>query len=219
MGHTDRQFSLARNYQSLRTRCLWGINNAIFVVAKDRAASSEAEKNKILGVAMWMPPQKSDAGQSWYEWCHAWLLWGRQVLVNLRYGRGGLNIKVGFSCTHYYAAAMANGGEKQRYYIWKDAQRLAQSELWTDPHGYYFCNIVTVLPDQQGRGIGKLLFKHVTDRADAEGRKCYLESSRDRPNTEIYERLGFRMAKEMVCDDDGHVCKVSPGLMSEVERF
>jgi GNAT superfamily N-acetyltransferase len=81
--------------------------------------------------------------------------------------------------------------------------------MWTDPEGYYFCNIVTVLPDQQGKGIGKLLFQHITDRADAEGRKCYLESSRDKPNTEIYEKLGFRKVKEMVCDDEGDACQVS----------
>ena len=65
-------------------------------------------------------------------------------------------------------------------------------------------------PDQQGKGIGKLLFKHITDRADAEGRKCYLESSRDKPNTEIYERLGFQKVKRMTCDDEGVVCEVSP---------
>ena len=52
-----------------------------------------------------------------------------------------------------------------------------------------------------------MLFREVTDRADREGRSCYLESSRDAPNTRIYERLGFRMVKEMECDDEGSVCK------------
>ncbi|KAI4144293.1 MAG: hypothetical protein LQ340_006709 [Diploschistes diacapsis] len=187
----DAQFSLARNRQSLRTRCVWGINNAIFVVAKDAEAESDTEGGEVLGVAMWMPPQPSSTRQGWYEWWQGWVLWGRQIMVNLQYGRGGLNVK-------------------QRYYIWKEAQRAAQSELWTDPKGYYFCNIVTVLPHHQGKGIGKLLFKHVTDRADAEGKRCYLESSRDKPNTEIYVRMGFAMAKEMLCDDRGDVCKVSP---------
>ena len=78
-----------------------------------------------------------------------------------------------------------------------------------EPEGYYFCSIVTVLPDQQGCGIGKLLFEHVTDMADAEGRCCYLESSRDIPNTEIYQKLGLQKVKEMVCDDGGEICKVS----------
>jgi len=66
-----------------------------------------------------------------------------------------------------------------------------------------------VLPTEQGKGIGKMLFKTVTNKADREGRKCYLESSRDEPNTAIYERLGFRKVKEMDCDDAGTLCKVS----------
>ena len=103
--------------------------------------------------------------------------------MNLWYGRGGLNVK--------------------RYYIWKSAQAEAQKELWTDEKGYYFCNIVTVLPEAQGKGVGKLLFKEVKDLADAEGRKCYLESSRAEPNMAIYERMGFGLRKEMVCDDEG----------------
>ena len=56
--------------------------------------------------------------------------------------------------------------------------------------------------------MGKLLFQEVTRKADEDGRKCYLESSRDEPNTRIYERMGFRKVKEMDCDDDGELCKV-----------
>ena len=51
--------------------------------------------------------------------------------------------------------------------------------------------------------MGKCLFKHVTDLADKEGRRCYLESSRAEPNMAIYQRMGFEPAKEMVCADDG----------------
>ena len=103
---------------------------------------------------------------------------------------------------------MLTEGGIQRYYIWKQRQAEAQAQLWDDPNGYYFCSIVTVLPGQQGKGIGKRLFREVTERADAEGRKCYLESSRDKPNTQIYERLGFRKVKEMDCEDAAEVCKV-----------
>ena len=102
----------------------------------------------------------------------------------------------------------ANNNRPQRYYIWKRTQSHLQSQIWTDPHGYFFCNIVTVLPSHQGMGIGKMLFQKVTDQADREGRRCYLESSRAEPNVKIYERLGFRMVSEMDCDDDGVVCKV-----------
>ena len=66
-----------------------------------------------------------------------------------------------------------------------------------------------MLPNEQGRGIGKSLFKTITDQADSEGRKCYLESSKDVPNVKIYERMGFRLRKEMECEDDGVVCRVT----------
>jgi len=152
------------------------MSHALFHVAKDPADPT----GKVLGVACWLPPTVSE---SWSDWAGKWWLWSAQVRMNLRYGRGGLNVK--------------------RYYIWKAAQAQAQNAVWDDPDGYYFCNIVTVLPESQGKGVGKLLFRHVTDRADAEGRKCYLESSRAEPNLAIYERLGFRLAKELVCDDGG----------------
>lgn len=106
-----------------------------------------------------------------------------QVYMNLMYGRGGLNVR--------------------RYYIWKAAQAEAQRELWVDEKGYYFCNIITVLPEAQGRGIGKELFGVVMRRADAEGRKCYLESSRAEPNMAIYRKMDFELAKKMLCDDEG----------------
>jgi len=176
------KFSPARNRVSLRIRCLWGIRNAMFYVAK------EPGDRKVLGVAMWMPPRSADQPETWDEWMQSWWLWLNQVRMNLSWGRGGLNVK--------------------RYYIWKKNQAMLQKEIWTDPEGYYFCNIVTVLPGLQGKGIGKMLFQKVMDMADKEGRKCYLESSRDEPNTKIYERMGFRMVKEMDCDDDGVACKL-----------
>lgn len=59
-----------------------------------------------------------------------------------------------------------------------------------------------VLPKAQGTGIGRLLMEAVTDRADAEGMPCYLESSRAAPNIQIYERFGFEFATELECRDD-----------------
>jgi GNAT superfamily N-acetyltransferase len=101
--------------------------------------------------------------------------------MNLWYGRGGLSTK--------------------RYWIWKERQAEAQAELWTEPKGYYFCNIVTVLPEAQGKGVGRALMEEVVQQADKEGVWCYLESSRREPNVAIYEKFGFKLAKEMECKD------------------
>jgi predicted N-acetyltransferase YhbS len=67
---------------------------------------------------------------------------------------------------------------------------------------------MVVLPGQQGKGIGKALAREVTKLADEEGKRCYLESSRDVPNRKIYEAMGFHFVKQMDCDDDGEVCKL-----------
>lgn len=62
---------------------------------------------------------------------------------------------------------------------------------------------MVVRPEAQGKGIGRQLMTAVTDRADAEGgMPCYLESSRDVPNVQIYRRFGFRFATELECRDD-----------------
>lgn len=67
---------------------------------------------------------------------------------------------------------------------------------------------MVVLPGQQGKGIGKALAQEVTRMADKEGRRCYLESSRDVPNIKIYESMGFRFVKQMDCDDNGEIIKL-----------
>ena len=78
-----------------------------------------------------------------------------------------------------------------------------QSKVWTDPRGYYFLNIMVVLPRHQGRGVGRRMMEAVTrGRADPEGLPCYLESSRDEPNVAIYRRLGFAPAAALECRDD-----------------
>lgn len=51
-----------------------------------------------------------------------------------------------------------------------------------------------------------MLFEAVTERADRERVKCYLESSKSVPNVQIYERIGFEM--EMECRDGADACMV-----------
>lgn len=182
--YNDRSnFSPTRNHVSLTLRCRWGIKHALFYVCR-----STSNPSKILGTAMWMPPSPSSVPQSWSFYLSTWYLWFGQLGMNIYYGRGGLNVK--------------------RYWLWKEAQAKAQEELWNDEKGYYFCNIVTVLPEAQGKGVGRALMEVVLKKADEEGRRCYLESSRDVPNVAIYEKFGFRLVKDMLCDDDGDGIKL-----------
>ncbi|KAJ9602954.1 hypothetical protein H2200_012734 [Cladophialophora chaetospira] len=176
-------FNKQRNFASLKAKCEWGMRNALFYVAKDPGD----EGGKVLGVSMWMKPQPVDQKQTWSEWSDDYVLWFKQGLNLLWYqGRGGLRTN--------------------RYWIWKREQAVAQSEIWTDPNGYYFCNIVTVRPGIQGKGIGRQLFETVTKVADSESRRCYLESSKEKPNIAIYEKMGFRLARKMVCEEGGDAC-------------
>ncbi|KAI5459023.1 acyl-CoA N-acyltransferase [Mariannaea sp. PMI_226] len=176
------KFNSERNSVSLGIRMRWGMRNGIFHVAKEEGS------DKVLGVAMWLRPQPAGQPLTWNAWFEGWRLYFGQVAMNLYYGRGGLNVK--------------------RYYIWKDAQARAQSEIWKDPRGYYFLNIMVVLPEAQGKGVGAKMMKAVSDQADAEGMWCYLESSRDVPNVAIYGRWGFKFVTDMICDDDGDAIKL-----------
>ncbi|KAF2240026.1 acetyltransferas-like protein, partial [Viridothelium virens] len=176
----DRErFSLPRNRVSLGLRCRWGMRHALFQVAH--------EKERLVGVAMWLPPHLSTPSPSWSSWIAGqyalWDLWVRQGVANIFHGRSTLNIR--------------------RYYLWKEGQAKAQSELWKDPRGYYFCNIITVVPDSQGCGIGKALMEKVLEKADSEGRSAYLESSSFDPNVKIYEKMGFELKREMPLSDKG----------------
>ncbi|KAL7626907.1 hypothetical protein AAE478_003681 [Parahypoxylon ruwenzoriense] len=175
-------FNSQRNATSLAIRCRWGMRNGIFLVAKEDGS------DEVLGVACWLKPQRPGQPPSWYDWVESWRLWFNQVGMNIYYGRGGLNVK--------------------RYYIWKEAQAKAQSSVWADSRGYYFLNIMVVRPKAQNKGIGRLMMKAVTDRADAEAMNCYLESSRDAPNMQIYGRFGFKFANELECNDDGVAIKL-----------
>lgn len=171
------QFNSTRNRHSLTLRCRWGIAHGLFYVCRARS------NGKVLGTAMWLPPTPAAEPPSWSLWLSSWWLWFAQVRMNLWYGRGGLNVK--------------------RYWLWKQRQAEAQSALWTDARGYYFCNIVTVLPEAQGKGVGRALMEVVLKAADEKSMRCYLESSRREPNVPIYEKFGFRLVREMLCDDEG----------------
>jgi len=68
------------------------MRNGLFYVAKEDGS------DKVLGVAMWLPPRPVGQQRTWTELWEEWRFWASQVRVNLWYGRGGLNVKVSFGC-------------------------------------------------------------------------------------------------------------------------
>lgn len=145
---------------------------------------------QIVGICWWFAPQPVSQPETWTTWTQDWLLSFRQFIYNLRYlGRGGLDLR--------------------RYYLWKEVQKETHDAIWTDPRGYYFCNVIAVDSKMRGMGVGRMLVDVVTERADREGVPCYLESSKGLPNMRIYEKLGFELAREIECLDGRDLCKVS----------
>lgn len=177
-------FDKARNYASLKAKCDWGMRSsyALFYVAKEISEDGDGKvgDGKVLGVSMWTTPEMTSRSQSWSDWLNDYRLWFEQG-INVAWFRGW------------------GGLRRDRYWIWKREQGKCQEELWTDKKGYYFVNIVVVSPEAQGKGVGRKLFEVVMDKADEEGRRCYLESSRWEPNVKIYQKMGFEVAKKMRC--------------------
>ncbi|KAI9931192.1 hypothetical protein ASPWEDRAFT_34283 [Aspergillus wentii DTO 134E9] len=194
------KFNVDRNAASLAAHFLYGINcDAPIYVAKQTthpttvksAAGLHIEYHtpRIVGVCWWYDPKPASAPEPWSVWTQEWILSFRQLLNNIRFlGRGGLNI--------------------HRYWIWKDVQKKTHDVVWKDPRGYYFCNVIAVDSGMRGMGVGRKLVEVVTDKADAEGIPCYLESSKGMPNLKIYEKLGFESVKEIECVDGGDTCKL-----------
>jgi GNAT superfamily N-acetyltransferase len=67
-----------------------------------------------------------------------------------------------------------------------------------EPHWYL--NVVSTLPERQGRGLGAAALRPVLDRCDAEGTRAYLESTNPRNRT-LYLREGFVEAGELQIPD------------------
>lgn len=77
--HPTEHFSRTRNSHSLSIRIRWGMEHALFHVAKD---TSSAEPDKVIGVACWLPPSNPTMPQSWHSYLGSWWLWWEQVKVD-----------------------------------------------------------------------------------------------------------------------------------------
>ncbi|PLB54766.1 acetyltransferase, GNAT family [Aspergillus steynii IBT 23096] len=189
----DASYDIHRNAASLAAHFHYGLNcNMPMYIAKTTLNAAPDDKHpphSVVGVSWWYAPQPASAPLPWSIWAQDWLLSMRQLLYNIRFGgRGGLNLS--------------------RYRLWKAMQEKTHEKVWTDPRGYYFCNVLAVSAQMRGMGVGKKLVQVVTDRADREGVKCYLESSKGVPNLVIYEKLGFGLVKEIECVDGVDKCKL-----------
>lgn len=84
------------------------------------------------------------------------------------------------------------------------ARRLLRLETFLRTHHlrspHYFLAILGVEPAMQGRGFGSLLLRALSQRADAAGLPCYLETDQEK-NVRIYERHGYRVLSEHVLEE------------------
>ncbi|PYH88644.1 acetyltransferase, GNAT family [Aspergillus ellipticus CBS 707.79] len=185
-------FNINRNAASLSAHFLYGLScREPIYVAKSTvpATSDKSTAASVVGVCWWYNPHPLSHPVPWNVWAQDWLLSFRQLFNNIRFGgRGGLNVK--------------------RYWLWKERQQETHEKVWTDPRGYYFCNVLAVDSSMRGMGVGRKLVDVVTQRADEDGLPCYLESSKGFPNLVIYEKLGFELVSEIDCVDGGDECKL-----------
>ncbi|GAB1212272.1 hypothetical protein ATERTT37_001404 [Aspergillus terreus] len=185
----NTKYNIHRNAASLAAHFQYGLNckTPMFVA---KAPPSDKRSSSVVGVCWWYSPHPPTKPVSWTVWAQDWVLSFRQLLYNVRFGgRGGLNMR--------------------RYQLWKSMQKETHDAVWTDPRGYYFCNVIAVSAEMRGQGLGRKLVEVVTKQADREGIPCYLESSKGVPNLIIYQKLGFELVREINCVDGDDACKVS----------
>lgn len=64
-----------------------------------------------------------------------------------------------------------------------------------DPDSWYLVYIGT-RPSGRGKGFAKQCINYVTEKADRQGKPCYLESSHE-VNRKIYGKMGFELRREI----------------------
>ena len=63
---------------------------------------------------------------------------------------------------------------------------LGEAMMTNHPHEpHWYLNVVSTIPDHQGRGLGSAVMRPVLERCDAEGARAYLESSNPRNLTPV----------------------------------
>ncbi|GFR51444.1 hypothetical protein Agub_g13737 [Astrephomene gubernaculifera] len=74
----------------------------------------------------------------------------------------------------------------------------AKKAEFHETHGSFgYIAFLATRPEWRGRGLGSRLLRHLTDKADAAGRWCYLEATNE-DNARLYQRHGFRTIETKV---------------------
>lgn len=74
-----------------------------------------------------------------------------------------------------------------------DGPKLMQQMASFHPHEpHWYLPLIGTDPAHQGKGVGSMLLRHVTDICDRDGVLAYLESSNPR-NIPLYQRHGFEI--------------------------
>lgn len=74
------------------------------------------------------------------------------------------------------------------------------SEAHAPPEPHWHLQVLAVIPDQQGKGLGSALLEEVLPRLDRDSEAAYLESTTPR-NRALYERHGFDCIGEIQLPD------------------
>ncbi|CAN5128123.1 GNAT family N-acetyltransferase [soil metagenome] len=70
------------------------------------------------------------------------------------------------------------------------------------PEPHWYTMVLGVDPELQGQGFGRNLMRPIFERSAAEGVPIYLETAQPK-NVTFYERLGFRLLRDMVEPSSG----------------
>jgi ribosomal protein S18 acetylase RimI-like enzyme len=87
-----------------------------------------------------------------------------------------------------------------RYQIVREHLNQIHERQMTRPHWYL--PIIGVDPSRQASGIGRALLQPVLDRANAEGVRCYLETTQPH-NVAFYRKHGFELIATVVEPSSG----------------
>lgn len=74
-------------------------------------------------------------------------------------------------------------------------EHIEPTHLRLVPESHWYLMILGVDPPHQGKGVGSTLIRPMLARADAEGRRCYLETAKER-NVTFYRSHGFEVGAE-----------------------